>query len=152
MSANPSSIFSRAPAPQDCSVFVQVWVDVDALQQGSTQGCYAVSNLSQESTGEGTASLTTTVPSASAVCWSIVPIDPQYKNAGGNQYFSITSIGVGSGWDAPPTPTEDPSVFTGTLSQASTGGQVNSNIVFSFNDGSLSSTVTLPVVLTVVNQ
>ena len=152
MSANPSSVFSQSPEPADCSVFIQVWVDVDALQQGSTQGCYAVSNRSQESSGEGTPGLNTAVTSGSAVCWSILPIDPQYRNTSENQYFSITNIGVASGWSTPPAPTADPSVFTGTLSQATVGGTVNSDIAFSFNGNNFSITVTLPVVLTVVNQ
>ena len=30
--------------PSQCTVFVQVWVDVNGLQQGSSTGCYAVSN------------------------------------------------------------------------------------------------------------
>lgn len=151
MSANPSSFStrSRSPKPDECSVFVQVWVDVNALQQGSTTGCYAVSNLSGQSTGEGQPDLTVAVPSGSMVCWSIVPIDPQYINSAANPYFTIAQIGVASGWDVPPAATADPSVFTGTLSQATVSGNVNSNIVFNFNDGSLSASVTLPVVLTV---
>jgi hypothetical protein len=48
-------------SPSQCSVFVQVWVDVNELAQGSTRGCYAVSNRSQNSSEQGTANLTTTV-------------------------------------------------------------------------------------------
>lgn len=133
---------SSAIAPNECTVFVQVWVDVTALAQGSTTGCYAVSNRSQSSTGEGTANLTTTVTTGSSVCWAVLPIDPQYK---GN--FTITAVGVESGWAQPPAPVPgQPNVFTGQVEQATVGGNINSNIQFSYNGGN-QSTVTLPVTI-----
>lgn len=132
-------------APNQCTVFVQVWVDVNALQQGSTQGCYAVSNRSQQSSGEGTPDLNVSVITGSNVCWSVLPIDPQY-----NGNFQITAVGVQSGWNTPPQPVaNNPNMFTGQLSKATVGGTVNSNIAFSYNGGN-DITVTLPVVITPV--
>lgn len=131
-----------AIAPNQCTVFVQVWVDVNGLAQGETTGCYAVSNRSQESTGEGTASLTTKVVTSSNVCWSVVPIDPQY-----NGDFAITAVGAESGWATPPAPVHgSPNLFTGQLTTSTVGGNVNSDIAFSYN-GSNQITVTMPVTI-----
>jgi len=97
--------------PNQCTVFVQVWVDINALQQGSTNGCYVVSNRSQHSSGEGTASVAIAAIANSDVCWSVIPIDPQY-----NGDFTITQIGDKTGWSPPPAPVQDkPNVFTGKL-------------------------------------
>jgi hypothetical protein len=134
-------------APNQCTVFVQVWVDVNALAQGSTSGCYAVSNRSQQSSGEGTANLQTNVITSSNVCWAVLPIDPQYTGS-----FSITNVGAQSGWEQPPAPvTGMPNVFTGKLTKSTVGGNVDSNIQFSFNGGN-EITVTLPVTITPVSQ
>lgn len=134
-------------APNQCTVFVQVWVDVNALSQGSTSGCYAVSNRSQQSSGEGTANLHTDVITSSNVCWAVLPIDPQYTGD-----FSITNIGAQSGWEQPPAPVAGmPNVFTGKLTKSTVGGNVNSNIQFSYNGGN-EITVTLPVTITPVSQ
>jgi hypothetical protein len=131
-----------AISPNQCTAFIQVWVDVNGLAQDSTRGCYAVSNQSQSSTGEGTANLTTNVITGSSVCWAVLPIDPQY-----NGDFTITSIGVESGWAQPPGPVSgQPNVFTGQVEQSTVGGNINSNIQFSYN-GSNQATVTLPVTI-----
>ncbi len=129
--------------PTNCTVFVQVWADVNALKQGTTQGCYAVCNRSQQSSGEGTANLTTMVITGSNVCWAVLPVDPQY-----NGCFTITNIGVQSGWAQPPQPVAgQPNVFTGQLTTSTVQGHVNSNIEFSYNQGGQSITVTLPVTI-----
>lgn len=130
-----------------CTVFVQVWADVNSMSQGSTAGCYAVCNRSQDSVGEGTACLNTKVVSGSNVCWSVVPIDPQY-----NGDFTITAVGTQSGWATPPAPVPgSPNMFTGKVENATVGGTINSNIQFSYNGGGESITVTLPVVITPVS-
>lgn len=132
--------------PRDCTVFIQVWVDVNSLKQGSTQGCYAVSNKSQDSSGEGSANLTTKVITGSNVCWEVVPIDPQY-----NGEFSINEVGAESGWAQVPQKFLQ-NVFTGQLIASNTvGGHVNSNIKFSYN-GSNAITVNLPVTVIPVSQ
>lgn len=128
--------------PSQCTVFIQVWVDVNGLQQGSTQGCYAVSNRCNNSKGEGTADLTTEVITGSFVCWAVLPVDPQYTGL-----FAITGVGTESGWAQPPAPVPgEPNVFTGQVAQSTVGGDVNSNIVFSYNGGN-QITVTLPVTI-----
>lgn len=130
-----------------CTVFVQVWADINSLKQGSTAGCYAVSNKSQQSSGEGTANLTTQVITGSNVCWSVLPIDPQYNGS-----FAITQVGAQSGWATPPAPVPGASnMFTGQLTTSTVGGNVNSNIVFSYNGGGQSITVTLPVTIVPVS-
>ena len=129
-------------SPTQCTVFVQVWVDVNGLQQGSTSGCYAVSNRCNNSQGEGSANLTTNVVSGSLVCWAVLPVDPQY-----NGLFTITAVGVQSGWAQPPAPVQgSPNVFTGQVEKSTTGGNIDSNIQFSYNGGN-QITVTMPVTI-----
>lgn len=137
-----------AIAPNQCAVFLQVWVDVNALQQGQTTGCYAVCNFPNNSQGEGTASLSTSVPTGSLVCWSVLPIDPQYTGD-----FTITAVGAQSGWSQVPQPVPNyPNVFTGQLTTSTVSGTVNSNIQFSYNGGGSGITVTLPVTVTPVSR
>lgn len=129
-------------SPSQCTVFIQVWVDVNSLSQGSTTGCYAVSNRCENSQGEGTANLTTNVITGSSVCWAVLPVDPQYAGM-----FKITAVGVQSGWAQPPAPVDGkPHVFTGQVEKATAGGQIDSNIQFSYNGGN-PITVTLPVTI-----
>lgn len=131
--------------PSQCTVFVQVWVDVNALQQDSTSGCYAVSNRCNNSQGEGTANLNTQVITGSSVCWAVLPVDPQY-----NKLFTITNVGTESGWAQPPAQVSgQPNVFTGQVVESTVGGTINSNIQFSYN-GDNEITVTLPVTITPV--
>lgn len=135
-----------AIAPNQCTVFVQIWVDVNSLKQGTTNGCYAVCNASQQSTGEGTANLQTNVVSGSFVCWTVLPIDPQYTGD-----FTITGVGAQSGWATPPAPVQgSPNIFTGQLTTSTVSGSVDSNVMFSYNNGPQSNTVTLPVSITPV--
>ena len=132
-----------AISPNQCSVFIQVWVDVNAFEQGKTRGCYAVSNQAESSTGEGTANLVTKVVSGSNVCWSVVPIDPQY-----NGLFSIVRIDAESGWNPPPapvSPTPPYPIYTGKLAVNETVGAIPMDIVFSYNGGADAITITLPV-------
>lgn len=63
--------------PNECSVFVQVWVDTDALVNGQTAGVYIVdNNLNHGSSGEGTVKLNTKVPVGTKICWSLLNVDP----------------------------------------------------------------------------
>ncbi len=126
--------------PQNCTVFVQVWVDVDGLQQGSSSGCYAVSNRCDNACDAGTANLATRVATGSNVCWAVLPIDPQYTGD-----FTITNFGAESGWAQPPAPVSG-NVFTGQVAKSTVGGTINSNLQFSYN-GSNRATVTLPITI-----
>ena len=126
--------------PNECQVFIQAWVDVNALANGQTTGCYVVSNRSSDSRGEGTPNLTVNVVNESAVCWSVVPIDPQY-----NGKFKITEVSTPSGWEHPPAPVPDkPNVFTGKLQKATVSGTVNCDLQFSYH-GENPITVSLPI-------
>lgn len=59
------------------TVFIQVWVDINAIQNGSTKGVYAVDNrVGQGSTGEGSTALTTHVTNGSTIQWNVYNIDP----------------------------------------------------------------------------
>lgn len=63
--------------PSSCSVFVQIWVDTDALVNGQTTGVYMVdNNLNNGSSGEGTVNLNTEVPVGTNICWSLLNVDP----------------------------------------------------------------------------
>lgn len=133
-------------SPNQCTVFVQIWVDVNALQQNSTTGCYAVTNRANNTQGEGTANLNMNVITGSNVCWSVLPIDPQYTGD-----FTITAVGAQTGWNVPPQPVPgSPNMFTGQLTLSTVGGTVDSNVGFSYNGGGISNTITLPIVVTPV--
>ena len=135
-----------AIAPTDCSVFVQVWVDVHAVQEGETTGCYALCNLSSYSTGEGTANLNAIVPTGSKICWTVLSIDPRYKDK-----FTISTVGSKAGWKHPPASVPDtPNVFTGQLSASNREGTVNSNIEFTYRCEGQSITVNFPINVTPV--
>jgi hypothetical protein len=63
--------------PSNCSVFVQVWVDTDALVNGQTTGVYLVdNNLTHGSSNEGTVNLVSDVPVGTNICWSLLNVDP----------------------------------------------------------------------------
>ena len=64
--------------PEDCSVFIQIWVDFNEVTKGSgTKGVYLVDNRrSSGSEPEAAATLTTSCALNSAVCWEVLPIDP----------------------------------------------------------------------------
>ena len=70
------------PKPSACTVFINVWVDVQALQSNSNTGVYIVDNQganpSYQSQNEGSPNLVTAVPQGASICWTILPIDPQY--------------------------------------------------------------------------
>lgn len=133
-------------APDDCTTFIQIWVDVNDLTVGQVTGCYAVDNMvSNGSQGEGSNSLNTVVSTNTKVCWQVLPIDPQYAGS-----FSITSINAPSGWASQPkafSSTDD--IWTGQISASSTGGSVVQGLTVNFNYGSLSWTGNLPMKITV---
>lgn len=66
--------------PNECDVFVNIWVDVNATKANSTQGIYCVDNQvgnQNPSKNEGSPSLVTTVGQGSKICWKIIAIDPE---------------------------------------------------------------------------
>lgn len=78
-----------------CSVFIQIWVDTNAIQAGQTKGVYLVDNCvsNNGSQREGSASLQTKCMKGSFISWTILPIDP---NFGGS--MQIQSIGNSNVW------------------------------------------------------
>lgn len=85
------------------TVFIQVWVDLNAVQKGSTKGVYLVDNrLGQGSSGEGSATLASEVSVGSTIQWNVYDIDPN-----GQATLSIQSIGAAPVWGAGGQPGPD---------------------------------------------
>lgn len=75
-----------------CTVFVQLWVDTNALQNGSEQGIYLVDNrLNNGSQNEGTTNLSTNATNGSNICWQVYNVDPNSTTQ-----LAIQSIGNAS--------------------------------------------------------
>lgn len=128
--------------PENCTVFIQIWVDINALAMSTTTGCYAVDNL--QGSGEGTPNLNSKVATNTSVCWQILPIDPQYAGD-----LSITQISAPSGWQSQPAAySKGQDVWTGTVSKASTGGNIVQNVAVNYNNGAQSWTGLLPMTVT----
>jgi len=127
--------------PSDCTVFIQVWVDVNTLNTSNpTQGCYVVVNRNgSTTTGQGTPNMQTIVPSNSKVCWQIVPIDPQY-----NGMLSFVAINIEFAYNQPPLPyTNAYDVWTGVVAATQVANSIPCNLSFSYNNGAASTTVEL---------
>ena len=131
--------------PSTCTIFIQIWVDVNMLATNNPEkGCYVVDNRNNYSQYEGSCQLQTYVASGSKVCWSILPIDPQYKGM-----FSITLINVEFAYNSPPLPYDDNfDVWTGIVAVTVSFQKIMSNLTFSYNNGSTSRTVVLPICVT----
>ncbi|HEX8824531.1 MAG TPA: hypothetical protein VF794_31705 [Archangium sp.] len=106
------------------SVFIQIWVDVNALHNGSTAGVYLVdNNVNGGSTNEGTTTLQTELSQGSNVCWSLLNIDPNSK-----AILSIASFSNSSAFGASGTPQQvTPTQWTGQVQAA---GQAGYSITF----------------------
>ncbi|TDW47022.1 hypothetical protein EV144_10538 [Flavobacterium sp. 270] len=131
--------------PSACTVFIQIWVDVNMLATNSPEkGCFVVDNRNKYSKNEGTSQLQTYVASGTKVCWSILPIDPQFKGK-----LAITLINVEFAYNAPPLPYDDNlDLWTGVVAVTITLKNIISNLTFSYNNGSTSRTVVLPICTT----
>jgi hypothetical protein len=132
-----------APTPSNCNVFIQAWVDVNAIVQGGgTNGAWLVDNsVSSGSTGDGTAGLTTACSNGSNLCWEIVAIDP---NADVTQ-LQIQQIGNSNAWgnSGQPEATDGTgTVFTG---QVQNTGTASYNLILNVNDTSVTLTPSVTV-------
>lgn len=59
------------------TVFIQVWVDINSVQNGTTNGIYLVDNrIGAGSQNEGTPNLVTSVSTGSTIQWNVYNIDP----------------------------------------------------------------------------
>lgn len=105
--------------PASCSVFIQIWVDTNALLNGQTTGVYLVDNyLNQGSTNEGTPNLQTSVAVGENICWSLLNVDPTSDTILELQNFGNSSVFGFSG-----TPQQiNPTTWTGTAQAAGTAG------------------------------
>lgn len=131
------------PTPSNCNVFIQAWVDVNAIVQGGgANGVWLVDNrVSSGSTGDGTAGLTTACSNGSNLCWEVVAIDP---NAVITQ-LQIQQIGNSNAWgnSGQPEATDGTNtVFTG---QVQNTGTASYNLVLNVNDTSLTLTPSVTV-------
>lgn len=101
-----------------CTVFIQIWVDTNAVQAGSTKGIYMVDNrTSRGSQKEGSGTLQTSCTMNSTICWEVLPIDPNFTAAGG--MVQMQSIGNSNAWGPSGQPQRiDNTTFTGTAQNA----------------------------------
>ncbi|MBV9110747.1 MAG: hypothetical protein JO306_15150 [Gemmatimonadetes bacterium] len=111
--------------PTSCSVFIQVWVDTNALENGQTTGVYLVdNNLNHGSSNEGTVNLQTTVPVGTKICWSLLNVVPT-----SNTILKIQNFGDAGVFGASGTPQQvNATTWTGQVQRA---GTANYNINFS---------------------
>jgi hypothetical protein len=98
----------------NCTTFVQVWVDTNALQNGSEQGIYVVDNqLNNGSQNEGTPNLSTQVTNHTNICWHVYNIDPNSTTQ-----LAIQSIGNSAAFGAsgqPESAGDGSGAFTGQV-------------------------------------
>jgi len=132
-----------AVQPSNCNVFIQAWVDVNAIVQGGgTAGVWLVDNrVSSGSTGDGSAGLTTACSNGSSLCWEIIAIDP---NADVTQ-LQIQQIGNSNAWGntGQPEPTDGTNtVFTG---QVQNTGTAPYNLVLNVNNTTVPLTPSVTV-------
>jgi hypothetical protein len=129
--------------PNECSIFIQVWVDTNALQNGSMNGVYLVdnnlnNNLNNGSGSEGTSSLVTNVTTNAKICWSILNTNLNSKVQLSFSNFSNASVFGASG-----TPQAyDDTTWTG---QAEANGHAPYSITFNAQEpgkAGISTTVT----------
>lgn len=103
-----------------CTVFIQVWIDTNAVQAGSAKGIYMVDNrISRGSQKEGSGALQTAVTRNANICWTVLPIDPNFTALGG--MVQMQSIGNSNAWGSSGQPQMiDATTFTGTAQNAGT--------------------------------
>jgi hypothetical protein len=130
--------------PSDCSVFVQIYVDTNAVAQGSTKGIYLVDNrLTAGSQNEGTPTLATVATQNSNVCFSLLNVDSQDSSS-----LDLSNFGNSNVWGFNGTPTKyNATTWTGTLANGETSAQYSFslNVTKQGGGGSISTQVSLSV-------
>lgn len=106
------------PVPTtSCGVQIQIWVDDNAVTQGSTAGVYLVDNqVANGSTNEGSSNLATTTSQGTSICWQAFLINPKSTAS-----VSIASVGNSQAWGfsgQPGVAPDNPSAYTGTAQSA----------------------------------
>lgn len=103
---------TTSTTPSDCDVFIQIWVDGNATQLGQTTGIYLVDNGGKPGT-EGGTGLNTVCTTGSLICWTVMPVDPNFVAKGGS--LQLQSVGNSSAWGDSGQPNEFDSLnFIGT--------------------------------------
>ncbi|CCI26947.1 conserved hypothetical protein [Microcystis aeruginosa PCC 9809] len=115
--------------PSECSIFIQIWVDTNALQNGSTKGVYLVdSNHNNGSSQEGTTFLKTNATTNSKICWTILN-----TNINSDVQLSIANLSNASVFGAGGTPQQyQPNIWTG---QVQANGEAQYSITFNAEKG-----------------
>lgn len=147
MQAKNAIAYASTITPAECSVFVQIWVDPNAVQNGQTTGVYLVdSNHNNGSSSEGTPNLNTNVPTNSKICWQVLSID---KNWAGD--LSIANFSNAAVFGASGTPKAvNATTWTG---QVEDNGQSNYSITFNVQkEGGSGITIIVNPCLTVSNK
>lgn len=116
------------PNISDCTVFVNIWVDSNAVVPGSTSGVYCVDNRGYQnpaSQNEGTASLITQCTTGSKTCWQAFMMNPLAGDT-----VTLTGIGNSEAWgpSGQPQPASlqsgvtSPPAYTGIVQTAGANG------------------------------
>lgn len=104
-----------------CTTFIQIWVDTNALHNGSTAGIYLVDNrVSQGSSNEGTPSLNTAVTAGTNICWEIYNVDINSQTQ--LQIAAISNASVFGASGQPQVAPDNPNAFTGQVQAAGGSG------------------------------
>lgn len=129
-----------------CTTFIQIWVDTNKLQNGSTGGVYLVDNrINNGSSNEGTASLSTNVTNGTNICWEIFNVD--LNSTTQLQISSISNASVFGASGQPQVAPDNANAFTGTVQNS---GQAGYQIAFNaFAPGGSGITTTVSPGLTV---
>lgn len=115
------------------TVFIQIWVDTNAVQNGTENGVYIVDNrVSNGSNNEGTTNLSTAVTQNSVIQWNVYNIDPVSTDTP-----QLTAIGNSGAWGASGQPQAGPNgSFVGQAQGTGNFGyQVSFNVVSSGGSG-----------------
>ncbi|WP_437691780.1 hypothetical protein [Sorangium sp. So ce176] len=112
-----------------CSVQIQIWVDTNAIQNGSARGVYLVDNrVTSGSQNEGSANLVTACTQNSSICWQVLTVSPCTASS-----VQIQSIGNSQAWGAsgqPQIAPDNPNAFTGQAQAAgSSSYQLSINVI-----------------------
>ena len=112
-----------------CSVFIQIWIDTNSAQVGTTKGIYLVDNrVSSGSQNEGSAALQTACTLNSYICWQVFAVDPNFTASGGS--VALQQIGNSNAWGNSGQPQMlNATTFTGQVQNGGTANyQININL------------------------
>lgn len=98
--------------PSQCSVFVQVWVDVRQFSQDGLTGIFLIdSNLSHGSSGQASTALNTNVQRGTNICWSLLSL-----TAGSDTILEFQDFGEANVFGSQGTPQPiNMKTWTGTV-------------------------------------